>query len=1209
MTRSSRHKSSKHREVREYSDSEKDSSLKDRKESGGGGARVSSEKRKLDLKEGKESGNGEYAEELGSSKRRKERVVDDGGSDRWNGGEYEHRGGSGEGSKKAVKGSGDSKSRKRDGSVEMYGEGGEGKKSGSGGGKGEGKHRDRDKDSSRKEGGGVEREKDREREKKSKDGRSERLGSGGDEQRLVAKQGNENTDLNGRKELESPEPENQIERRMRKRRDDSGDADKHLDYVEDINGGRLSSRDDLGKEGRQKDEKRKDERYREKFREDMDGDNKHRDEKQRDEKQRDDRSTKDHLSSKSEDKHLRDEKDISDMQQKRSKLQDGERKGEHDRDRNRDRDSYHVRERERYHDREREREHGWDHGRDRDRDYDRDWDWDRERDGDRDRERNHDRERARDRDKDGDRDRDREYDRDYDGSHLDDRSTRYKDSSRGKRRSPDDRDDSTDTKSRGVKPRYSDFEKKSSSGDRVESDVNKGRSQSRQAYVDTILSSNKRRTSPSSNSNAGIDEYRYANPEDMKYRDSMAEQRSKALPPRDVSGVSERGSKYRSMEKSSKMDDSHLGELSNEKPSGSKASPMALMERSPSSSSIDRRYMNKTAVRRSIDIEETGRRSSASMDNRDFSNSEDRPSRDLALEKPFVDDSSPADSSTHNRSGQSNFSSFAPHPNFRAGVESPSFTGSVEDDGRGNSSARYRRSSDPNLVRGPWRGVPNWPSPVPNGFMPFPHGGPHVGFQGMLPQFSAPPHFGVRPSMEINHYAIPYQIADDRFSGHLRPLGSQNIMEGLGPSHMHPWDGSTGAFRDDSNSYGAEWDQNRHPMSARGWDPSAEPWKVHNNDVKRDLPSPSPRNDYPVQTPVDDGVAGQVGQMSHHEDNLDLGVHTKTAETRSTIASPMKESPITREKSRDGSKSAIDKVPSLSHYYLSKLDISAELAHTELYNQCMSLLDTEGSATVDEDPTMHTILKAATAGLKSSKTLLSSSLFPPLKDCIFQKAMDLYKKQRMEAKGMSFVAGGRLDIILASNQKNMEAKVSEVEKVEQLVLKSDAEMADAPVSSSDEKNALVTVSTDSVKELVSTPGHEMQNHISLGSPKLEMAVEDSSQVEPEEPQTIPNGVEMDSMSSEQEKLEVDNADGFSLLDNKVSLPTNTTLPADGYGVNKVKDDYSIYHAEEGVAVDAIRGPLVIPDGSPKACEALMSGSNESDSVILSRIHHSPESTH
>ncbi|XP_050387540.1 uncharacterized protein LOC126803863 [Argentina anserina] len=1224
MTRSSRHKSSKHRDVREHSDSEKDLSSKDRKESGGagGGGRVSkeSEKRKLDSKEGKESGNGgEYTtEDLVSSKRRKERgVVDDGGSDRWNGGgggggEYDRR----EGSKKSsAKGAGDSKSRRRDGSVEMYGEGAvEVKKSGGGGGggKGEGKHRERDTDSSRKEGreagggggGGVEREKDREREreKKSKEGRS-----GGEDQRLVAKQGNANTDLNGRKELESPEPESQIERRIRKRKDDSGDIDKHLDYVEDINGGRLLSRDDLGREGRLKDEKRKDERYKEKFREDMDRDSK-RDEKQRDEKQREERSTKDHPGTKSEDKHLRDEKDISDMQQKRSKLQDGERKGEHERDRNRDRESYHVRERERY--RDCEREHGWDHGRDRDRDYDRDWDWDRERDGDRDRERNHDRERARDRDRDGDRDRDRDYDRDYDGSHLDDRSLRYKDSSRGKRRSPDDRDDSTDTKSRGVKPRYSDFEKKSSSGDRVESDVNKGRSQSRQAYADTNLSSNKRRTSPSSNLNAGVDEYRYANPDDMKYRDSMADQRSKALPPRDVSGVSERGSMYRSMEKSSKMDDTHLGELSNEKPSGSKASPMALMERSPSSSSIDRRYMNKTAGRRSMDIEETGRRTSASMDNRDFSNTEDRQNRDLPLDKPFMDDMSAADPSTHNRSGQSSFSSsFAPHSNFRAGVESPSFAGSVEDDSRVNSSARYnRRSSDPNLVRGPWRGVPNWPSPVPNGFMPFPHGGPHGGFQGMLPQFSAPPMFGVRPSMEINPYAIPYPIADDRFSGHLRPLGSQNIMEGLGPSHMHPWDGSTGAFRDDSNSYGADWDQNRHQMSARGWDPNAEQWKAQNNDVKRELPSPSPRNDY--QTLVDDGVAGQVGQMSNQEDDLDLGVHTKTVETRSSVASPQKESPTTHEKSLDGSKLAIDKVPSLSQYYLSKLDISSELAHSELFSQCMSLLDTEGSATVEEDPTMHTILKAATAGLKSSKTLLSSSLFPPLKDSVFLKAMDLYKKQRMEAKGVSYVTGGRLDIILASSQKNMEAKeVCEVDKVDQLMLKSNAEMEDAPVSSVDEKNTLATVPTDGIeenlKELVSTPGHEMQNHISLGSPKLEMAVEDSNQVEPDEPQTIPDGVEMDSISSEQGKLQVYNADGMSSLDNEASLPTTTTAPAIGDSMSKVGDDNSIHHAEEGVAVDAIRGPsVVIPDGSQKACEALMS-----DSVILSRIHHSPESTH
>ncbi|KAM1020970.1 hypothetical protein ACFX15_041379 [Malus domestica] len=1224
MPRSTRHKSSKHssRDAREHSDSEKDSSLKDRKSKEESGVvRVlkdssSSEKRKLDLKDGKDSyggsGNGDYLEDSVSTKRRKERV-DDGGSDRWNGGENDHRRSS-EGSKKSLKASGESKSKKRDESVELYAEGGEVKKSSTSSGKGEGKHRDRDRDRDKesirrdgKAGGGAERDRERdgerEREKKGKDGRTERLVSG-DEQRVIAKQVNEKTDLNARDELESPDAENQIDRRMRKRRDDFGDGDKHLDDVEDINDGRLSYRDDSGRDTRKKDEKRKDERYREKHREDVDKDNKHQDDKLRDE-----RPPKDYASSKSDDKHLKDEKDLIEMQKKRSKIQDGERKVDHDRDRNRDRDSYHVRDRNRYHDRDREREHGWDHG--RDRDYDRDWDLDRDRewDGDRKRDRNHDRDRGRDHDKDGDGD----YDRDYDGSHIDDRSTRYKDSSRGKKRSPDDWDDGSD-KSRGMKARYSDLEKKSSSGDRVEPDFNKGRSQSRQAYVDTKLSSNKRRTSPVSNSHGGIDEYRYSNPEDLNYRDSGVEHRSKAMPPRDgsgLAGVSERSFKYRSTERPNKMDDNHLGEMSNDKSSSSKASPLPLMERSPSSSSIDRRYVNRTGVRRSLEIEETGRRSSASMDNRDFSNTEDGMGRDLPSEKPLVDESSPADSSTHNRSSQSNLSSlYPPHPNFRAGADSP-FIGSMEEDGRGNSSARYRRSSDPNVVRGhgngnAWRGIPSWTSPVPNGFMHFQHGAPHGGFQGMLPQFPAPPIFGVRPSMDINHSGMPYHMADaERFPGHLRPLGWQNMMDGPGPSHLHLWDVSNGAFRDENHMYGgAEWDQSRHPMNARGWESSGEAWKVHNNDVKRDLPSPAQKDDYPVQAAMDDAVAGKMGQAPHHEDNLDLGI-SKTVERRSTMTSPLKESmpKSSHDKSPGRSKLRSDDILCLSHYYLSKLDISAKLTHPEVYKQCI-----ERSPIVDEDATTHTIVEGARAGLKSSKILLRSSPFPPLKDSVFQKAMNLYKKQRMETRVLPIIAGGALDIILASNQENMEAKVHCYgEKVEELVPASDIEMADAP----DYKNA-GTASGDGAEERlevpVSSPNHELQNDTCVPSPMLEMPVDDNGGNKAGDPQTMSNGVEIE--SSDQAKLDDGDANGFSSPDNE-SLAT-TTLPAaanDSNVISKTKDDNPIGQASSEGAADAVTGPLIIPKSSPKACEALISGSNESDSVILSRIHHSPESTH
>lgn len=319
-------------------------------------------------------------------------------------------------------------------------------------------------------------------------------------------------DLNAQVGSESSEQDNQLERRMRKRRDGSVDVGKHQDDSGEINNRRLSSRDDTGKDGKQKDEKRKDERYKEKHREDIDRD------KHRDEKQRDDHFFKDY-SSRSDDRHSRDEKDTtSDILQKRSKIQDGERKGDGDRDQNCDVDPVRVRDRDRHHDREhdrgRERDRDYNRSRDHDNDRDNDWDWDREREHDGDREHKHDRERIRDRDRDRDHDRDQERDYEFDqdcgGSHLDDQAAKYKESSRGKRWSPDGHDDLNDIQSRAVKVRYSDLENKSSSGDRIEPYASKGRSRShsRQAYVDTMGSNNKRRMSPSSSSLVGVDEYR-----------------------------------------------------------------------------------------------------------------------------------------------------------------------------------------------------------------------------------------------------------------------------------------------------------------------------------------------------------------------------------------------------------------------------------------------------------------------------------------------------------------------------------------------------------------------------------------------------------------------------------------------------------------------------------------------------------------------------
>jgi hypothetical protein len=54
-------------------------------------------------------------------------------------------------------------------------------------------------------------------------------------------------------ELRSPEQDIQLERRMRKKRDDYGDGDKHQDDVGDGYDRHLSSRDDIAKDGKKKD--------------------------------------------------------------------------------------------------------------------------------------------------------------------------------------------------------------------------------------------------------------------------------------------------------------------------------------------------------------------------------------------------------------------------------------------------------------------------------------------------------------------------------------------------------------------------------------------------------------------------------------------------------------------------------------------------------------------------------------------------------------------------------------------------------------------------------------------------------------------------------------------------------------------------------------------------------------------------------------------
>lgn len=416
-------------------------------------------------------------------------------------------------------------------------------------------------------------------------------------------------------------------------------------------------------------------------------------------------------------------------------------------------------------------------------------------------------------------------------------------------------------------------------------------------------------------------------------------------------GAPDRGSKYRTMEKSYKIDDAHTAEQSAERSSSSKASPLGFKERSPSSASYERRYAKSPRVRRGLDVEDAAWRGSTPVSAKESSVTEEKKILEMPTERPHFDEALQTESAFHNRATPN--SSLIPLPlSHRSGHANPSFRGPVEEDNRSNS-ARYKRSGDLTTGRGPagaWRGVPNWPSPLPNGFIPFHHGPPHGGFQAMLPQFPSPSMFGVRPSMDMNHPGIPFHIPDgERFSGHLRPMGWQNMMDGTGPSHLHGWDGNNVAFRDETHMFaGSEWDQNRNQIPGHGWDANAEMWKGQNGDV--DLSLTSQKEDHPAQVRNADISEGLESQRSFYE-NSESGLQVKNVEIDSSATSPAKGSSksspeILPDKTAEQPETLTsDDNVGASPFciYLSKLDISTELANPDVYAQCMSLLDDQKS--------------------------------------------------------------------------------------------------------------------------------------------------------------------------------------------------------------------------------------------------------------------------
>ncbi|XP_021843082.2 uncharacterized protein [Spinacia oleracea] len=1180
MPRSSRHKSSKHssREVRDYSDSEKDSGLKEKKGRDDGGSyssrhlkeSTSGEKRKIDSKSvdvTKDlSGvvvNVDYVEEYvassSSSKKRKEKEDDD----RWTGGDNNEHDLSKSDSKRS--------SRREENSVAgVVGE--EVKKSGS---KVESKHhRSERKERSEKEGGS-------ERDRKGNKGDRLIVGIIGNEN--VGNEGNRKqgngeerggkhgvgiTELNIQEEVRNPDTERELDRRVRRKRDGSGDGDKHQEGTRELDDRRLSSRDDIVRSGKYKDESHKEERVRDRYQEDADKDNWH-----PDEKQRDNRVMKDYNSARSEDKHLKNEKKDLDVSQKKSKPlgseydREPDRDRDHDRERGRDRDrARHDRDRDR--DREHDdREHDLDRERDRERDLERTHDRDRELDRDRERGRDrYHRERDRDRirDHNHDRARERDYDHEY-GSHVNDKGSRYKDD-RSRRRSPEGHDDYHGDKSR-----------------RIESEADKEKSLPRKAHVDSVVSSSRRKNSPS-RAYVSTDKYRDGIQDETKYGDS----------PRDgpTSEALDKVPKYRSGEKRTKFDENYTGELSERSPSA-KASPAGLKEKSPSTS-VDRRFQNRTSRRRSLDVDEAERRSSGSNDVRDISVNEDRQGREYSAKKSNGEEFPPVESPFHHKSNQGNISSHVPGPSgFRTGADSPSFMGSLGEDNRGHSGSRFRRSVDPNNIgRGPgnpWKGAPNWPSPLPNGFLPFPPGPPgphHGGFPPMLSQF--PPLFGVRPSMDMNHPGMPYHMSDgERFSGHVRPMGWQNMVDG--PVHFHGWDVSNGVLRDESSMYGPG-----HLVNSQRRDMNSDMWKP-NGDVNMDVTSVSQKDSPLVKTSVDEASSTQGASRPHVESSL-LDEGTSLKMNTSSVPSSTKENLMTLAKvtEKTPESSSVDDAAQSVRAYLTKLDISIDMADPELYNQFIELAF-KGQSDLIEEVELEYIEEKAVADSEIANLTMGLTFFPAAKDSIFKKAMNLYKTQSTQRSSSGIIPN-------LENSHSPKSSELEVEKTSV-----EEEMIVTPVNCIIKKEDSILV----VPEVVSnTPVVEGKEPVSITN----------DTVMNEEPfQSADMALDLCNNQGESPVLMVEKMDEEIKLENEPLFTENANSDAiesntDRKILGNDNDDGGMRVDAESATSDeqmdvAVSGPLVLTHDSVKVCEALISVSNESDSVILSRIHHAPESTH
>ncbi|XXG61394.1 hypothetical protein AAC387_Pa05g0020 [Persea americana] len=613
------------------------------------------------------------------------------------------------------------------------------------------------------------------------------------------------------------------------------------------------------------------------------------------------------------------------------------------------------------------------------------------------------------------------------GPYIDDRGNRNEDN-RERKRSSYDFEDRSDHDTNGVKSALS--------GSKLNSIADRGRSESHQRQSDVADHSTPSKSllkrSPSSSSHFVKDHYRHGSKQ-AESRETVSEEMHR--PDTGTAATREVVSAFRSSnrvseslpkDKQIRMNHSHLTELAAETPahpqygrspkSAHQSPPVQFAEKSPSSTSDDRRYSNRAGVS-CLEVEEMGRSNSGSKDARDHSSNKGR-GWELAKEHSEDDPcqmqldgiAAPVGSTSHLASRSA---SLPPPPPFKHGFGSPSLLGSLEEDSQvasdRKSNNHFKRSVDPSMGRGQgnaFKGVPNWPSPVANGFLPFQHGPPPSGFHALMQQFPAPPLFGVRSSLELSHPVVSYPMHDaNRFSGHARPFGWQTPDDSC-PPQMHGWDRSNGVFGDASHIYGRpEWDQNRHLMSGRGWEMNADMWKGEKENEMAELPASKNELDCSALVLSDEHRPGNSSNQSHDYVNQPEDLLAGRSEAKRSDHTPEEisaEGPhkIVHEDTPKESKTSSSDSSVLCCMYLSMLDISIDLASPELYERCTSLMELD-QGTKSATGQIFPEDKLEMVGSRCPNHVLRDSLFPAITGTVHQGVMGLYKNQKAHMRGKS----------------------------------------------------------------------------------------------------------------------------------------------------------------------------------------------------------------